>query len=382
MEQAYRSIISQALVDVSTASLVGKPIKLDLCDKDMPALYNLASAHSLSHLLIDGVDENSVSEQTRAKLLNQKYLAITAVEDRKFEVSELSRLFTQNKIDFIFLKGAVLSKFYPDSFIRNSCDVDVLIREPQLKLACKILQDNGYKKGFRSEHDVEFETQSGGLDELHFQLVNGNEAVDEILINVWNYAQKTQDNEYEYVLSSEFFLFYHLAHMARHFVNGGCGIRPFLDLWVMENRMNMSRDIANSLLEKCGLLKFKQGCFSLVDFWFNGEKSELASDMAEYVISGGAYGTVENRVAVSKTKKRSKLGYVWRRIFPPYREMAMFFPSLKKCPILLPWFWLVRVVRDLFLGKAKVRVQEMKANANLSEEKITEIKNLTDKLGL
>ena len=86
--------------------------------------------------------------------------------------------------------------------------------------------------------------------ELHHTLLEDayNPNAAQILENVW--ADATPKNGYEYLLelSNEMFYFYHIVHMAKHFINGGCGIKPFLDIIVIENNMCLNPVKCNELL--------------------------------------------------------------------------------------------------------------------------------------
>lgn len=58
----------------------------------------------------------------------------------------------------------------------------------------------------------------------------------QILDRIWNVAEPVEGFSHQYKMPDEWFRFYHLAHMAKHVTNGGCGIRPFLDLWIMDRK--------------------------------------------------------------------------------------------------------------------------------------------------
>ena len=52
--------------------------------------------------------------------------------------------------------------------------------------------------------------------------------------------------------------FYHIAHMAKHLQQGGCGIRTFIDLWILDNLPTIDTLKRNDLLKSGGLLQFSQ----------------------------------------------------------------------------------------------------------------------------
>ena len=58
-----------------------------------------------------------------------------------------------------------------------------------------------------------------------------------VLAQIWDTAVSAGPGSHRLLLADEMFYFYHIAHMVKHFEVGGCGIRPFLDLWIMNHRM-------------------------------------------------------------------------------------------------------------------------------------------------
>ncbi len=54
--------------------------------------------------------------------------------------------------------------------------------------------------------------------------------MDTILETVWEHASPVKEGEYCYRMTEEFFLFHQITHATYHFISGGCGIRPFIDL--------------------------------------------------------------------------------------------------------------------------------------------------------
>lgn len=117
--------------------------------------------------------------------------------------------------------------------------------------------------------------------------------------------------------------------------------------------------------------------------WFEGkEHSEITQEMEDYVLQGGVYGTLEQHIAMSQNKKGGKFRHLMGRIFLPYKSMVIYYPSLKKCPILFPFYQVRRWFRILFCGGRKAAMNEIKLNQSLSEEKKQAAKRLIDELGL
>ena len=73
--------------------------------------------------------------------------------------------------------------------------------------------------------------------ELHFSLEEGVENLDNLLLDAWNYATLKGEKTHQYQFSNEFLIAHHVCHMAYHFINGGCGIKPFIDLKILLSKV-------------------------------------------------------------------------------------------------------------------------------------------------
>ena len=82
------------------------------------------------------------------------------------EVNEISSLFRCNNVDHVFLKGAALvSSIYKDSLgIRMVADIDILIKNDQIKKAKSLMEDYGYK--FADRLFPAFEDHKKHLDRM------------------------------------------------------------------------------------------------------------------------------------------------------------------------------------------------------------------------
>ena len=104
--------------------------------------------------------------------------------------------------------------------------------------------------------------------------------------------------------TKEFFLFHMFAHMSYHFISGGCGIRPLMDIWIAEHKMGITYTEAKDLLETAGIYKFAVEMSKLSEICFSDcPKDNYTDALLSYVFDGGVYGTSKNKIAVKKNKK-------------------------------------------------------------------------------
>ena len=125
---------------------------------------------------------------------------------------------------------------------------------------------------------IYFFTSSGVHIELHYDLTECEKYGNEILRNIWRYTHPSKENQYRLLLDDAAFYFYHLSHMAKHFENGGCGIRPFIDLYLLNTHIEFDKLKREELIKQGGLEKFSKNCENLSFAWFgNKEIDELNS---------------------------------------------------------------------------------------------------------
>ena len=198
----------------------------------------------------------------------------------------------------------------------------------------------------------------------------------------WEHANNVKGS-YKYVMDDEYFYYYHVAHMARHFVDGGCGVRPYLDLWLLNNKIVFCKNIRYSLLEKGALLKFALASEFLLSVWM-GEKEHIIESqlMEKYILSGGVYGNKENKVAIQQAKTGGRLKFVFSRIFRPIEELQHRYKILKKHKYLYPIMLIRRCVEVLLKGDSKRIRQELQTSEGFSSEEQRKSKQLIEYLGL
>ncbi len=347
------------------------------------AVYTLAKKHSLAHLVARYIFKNkiSVESEIEAKLRKTDLMAVYQYERMKYTFAQICDAFDQAGIAYIPLKGSVLRAYYPTEDMRTSCDIDILIHEADLELAIGALEEKNYRRGDRHYHDVSLYSPNKIHLELHFNIQENMNNLDAVLKDAWEYAIPVKGSQYAF--SKDFFAFHIFAHMAYHFVSGGCGIRALLDIGVMEHKMGISYSCAKELLEKAGIYKFASEMSKLAEQCFtNNERDSLSDSILKYIFMGGVYGSAENHIAVDKAKTKSSVTYALKRLFPPYKSMIITYPFLKKCFFLLPFCYVARWIRAIFGGKSKRIALEMACANNMSNERIKEIKEICSHLGL
>ncbi len=382
--------IVQSMTALIASEVCGKaidPSQDPFSDEELAALYKLSKAHDLVHLVGDALIKNKLisNAEIKSKFEKQLMTAVYRYEQINYELNCLRKVLNEAQIPFLPLKGSVLRQYYPEPWMRTSCDIDILIHERDLDRAVSLLvSDLSYRKELKGSHDVSLFSQSGVHLELHYSLIEEKSIgqAESILQTVWENASSI-DGTSEYLLSDEMFYYYHIAHMAKHFVCGGCGIRPFLDIWVLNHCKNGDLEKRNVLLAAGGLDSFAASAERLLQVWFDGaEHTDLTKQMEQYLLSGGVYGTTENCVSVQQVRKGGKFRYALSRIWLPYDVLKFQYPSLEGKRLLLPFYEVRRWFRLLFRGGVKRSVHELKVNSTTSKDEQDAAKKMLSELQL
>ena len=375
---------------IITSAVSGRPLSAQerarYAPDMLPAMSALAQRHDLTHLLALGLKNNGLCGEQGRELDNEMFRAAFRCEQLEHELKKICGTLEKARIPFIPLKGSVLRRYYPEPWMRTSCDIDVFVREADLDRAMEALSENlSYRIGEISDHDVQIYTPNGQHIELHRNLIEDhriNQAA-EVLAAVWDTAIPHSGWTYWLEMPDELFYFYHIAHMAKHVDNGGCGIRPFLDIWVLTHRVPHDRDKREQLLADGGLSTFAKQAERLTEVWFgNAAHDEATRRLERYILYGGVYGTVDNRMSVRQAKSGGKLRYAWSRIWLPYETLKTHFPSLDGKPALLPLYELLRWGKLLFCGGVTRSVNELRINHSIGKERSEEAGRLFSELGL
>jgi len=191
---------------------------------------------------------------------------------------------------------------------------------------------------------------------VHFALsATCDTAADALLSRVWEFATPAGQGAYRHVLADEMLYFYHIAHMAKHFVHGGCGVRPFLDLSLLDRAGSEAEQRRDALLTEGGLLRFAQSMRAVAAYWFaNGAQTPLCLEVERFILSGGSYGTRQNSVKMRRAvHRKGKLSFLLSRIFLPYSTIKYMYPVLQRHRWLTPFFEVRRWFSLLFSKSAR-----------------------------
>lgn len=371
------------LLSLLTCAVCGESadavLSASMSDEEIKGIYDLAKKHDLTHLV--GVALETAEDKKRYKPFYQEEIkAMVRYEWLNGEYNKSCSLLERHMIPYIPLKGSVIRALYREPWHRTSCDIDILIPEERLEEALAAFENElSYTRGKRSRHEVSLTAQNGVHLELHFD-------IDEVFVDraeFWADAKPVTTDSFRYLLSAEMLILAHIAHMAKHFVNGGCGVRPFLDLWLMKEKLCYDPEKLWKMVDSHGLTEFSKTMFGLVDVWFDGKTAnETETRVQAFILPAGVYGDLDNKISITRSEGKSKFSYAVERIFPPVSSLKIAYPILNSHPWLLPVCWIRRWVRLIRAGKLKQVKTEYRINRRLNAENLSNTGELLKQLGL
>lgn len=377
------------LAELLKCALFGEPVNdyvKTQTRENAKLIYNVSSRHDIAHLVEYAMKKSgiSVEDEVADEFVKQQVMSVMRHENLSFALGNISALLEEEKISFMPLKGAVIRDFYPEPWMRTSCDIDILVHEEDFERAKNALVE---KLGFSCSkkygyHDISLYSKEGIHLELHFSIKEKMADIDKLLEKVWNYAEPKQDGLHEHVMTNEFFMFHTLAHMAYHFRCGGCGIRSYIDLLLLRQKMKYDEAKLLQMLEYCGIRKFYDVSLRFVDVWFSdAEHDDVTRCVHNYLLAGSAYGKLSDAIAI----KKGRVGmatYVLGRIFIPYEQLVITYPSLEGKRYLTPFYQLRRWIRVLLNKRIFDSADEISWAAKADNQKIDSLEELFDKVGL
>ena len=325
---------------------------------DLDALYSFAQTHSLlclcAYALADAGIKDERFTQAQAKAIRRS--ALFDIERKK-----IMEALDHAGIWYMPLKGSILQAYYPKFGMREMSDVDILCDPQRISDVKKIMESMGYEcHHFGSGTDdayfkppmLNFEMHHCLFDDLEYKVFGA------YYRDVKLRLIRDNDTSLCYRFRDEDLYLYILAHMFKHYVYAGTGLRALLDVYLIVKRENTSLDFdyIGSEAEKLGIAEFEQTCRVFANRIFSsGELSEELADEFSYMLRSGAYGTAESREynylyrrLNGKGGFSAKMKYFFSRIFINKFDLRFCYPFFYHHRYLLPALYVYRVFRGLF----------------------------------
>ncbi len=307
-------------------------------------------------------------EEKYKKILTQTYYHfIKRDTTQQLLIKRIKDIYKNQDIDYIFLKGAHLKSIYPKTYYRGMTDVDVLIYQKHYKKANKILKKHDFKciEKYYFHNTYVYKNENEHLELHPFIQHDFDHKYDGLFKSPFENVLETDDNEKQF--THEYELVYLLYHLAKHVQSSGIGIRSLLDIYLYTKTFDLNEQVLSDLLIKTQLKKFYEliiglhqfyldDKFDMKNFNFNQYSEEDFIRILEDVIHTGMHGKAANDTyermlsAMDINSFKDKVKYLMRTSFPSYRKVSRKYDVIKYIPILLPFYWVIRIIRLLIVN--------------------------------
>ena len=294
------------------------------------------------------------------KIWRPFYLQAYTINE-KFDIliRDVSSLFDNENIDYIFLKGAELKSLYPLDFLRQMGDIDILVRKKDYKKAKEILKQHKYN--FVDEINYHSSFIKNGLNlELHNNLMPNNEPFFNYFKNPFRNAIKKSKNQYTF--NPTFNFIYLIQHYIKH-LKSGAGLREICDIYLFLKNNEVEMTEVRHVLKNNNCEGFLDSLLTIIDIIFDFKKYsytpvEDINLFIEFSLKSGIHGFGENNTRVKNefiTSSKNKLSYLLKKWFIPIRKLYEVYPFTKSI-ILIPLGYLIRLFHLISKRKKELNI--------------------------
>lgn len=357
----------QGILTLLRSAVTGDALALPR-DFDWEAAMVWAKKHQISPLVYEGAVNCGVDKALpQMQTLFQMYCKNLMVSEGQMQaIDRLCAAFEDANIDYMPVKGCNMKLRYPKPELRAMGDADILIKLDQYDRIRPIMKNLGFEEILESDHELVWRTRALEL-ELHKRLIPSyNKDYFRYFGDGWQLAKVQTGCRWAMTPEDEYI--YLFTHFAKHYRDGGIGLRHVLDLWVYERSVPpMDEAYLAQELTKLQLLEFWKNIQKLIGAWFrDGAMDEMTDFISDFIFGSGSWGSEESKIVASGVKDASNAGSAFggkflrirKILFPPMLGMKQLYPTLQKAPVLLPVFWVVRWVKTLLFGRDRIQRQQ------------------------
>ncbi len=356
---------NKIFIKLISSYLNGEPPCVEYSNIDWEKIYELAYINNISAIIANQIALLPKEKQPGAKVYSafRQQIGYTVIDyEKKVTVIEFIKEFLScNNIEFMFIKGAVLSNYYPVKEFRTCSDIDVIIKNEYFAKCGELLKSN---KNIILKTTSDNNELSFIYKDINIEIHRLSHSDAKSFGNIFEMSEKTG---YEYYVPDSIHLAYVIYHISGHFKYCGAGIRMFMDIDVLARRLNDNQTAAAiDICKNAGLEVFSMACLSMcnrlfksginVDFNFNNNMS-LYEIFENEIINFGVFGKSSKSLgdlyiiggaANMPGKKFYRLKGLINYIFPSPSYMKVKYNILNKCIILLPFAYALRIAEGVF----------------------------------
>ncbi len=324
---------------------------------DHGELFSFARSHSIANVICVALRKLNMMPPQYASEYDRVYkTGLMREATQEIETQDISEELCARGIKHMLLKGCIMKHLYPSPDLRSMCDVDILYDTAHKDELEEIMSERGYTLAEVSGTDgVNLSYIKKPFMNIEFHGVLMDKDVP--LYNAYfgeNFEHTVSDGDFKVKYPDEDFFVFMAAHLAKHYFNGGTGLRSLADIWLyLRKKPELDMEKVKSKIKEIELDEFTDIIIGVTGVLFEGkEPTALQSEVIDYIFHSGTYGTQAHK-DTDNMDGSGKVGFLIRRLFPNKEFMAINYPAVGKCVLLLPLFWVIRLFRVLFRKEYK-----------------------------
>ena len=312
---------------------------------DFNTLYELGKKHDVTNIAYYAIEKLNadIDPALKKKWEGDRNRNFHRNMIQTAEFSALCSAFEQEGVEYMPLKGLAVSELYPSPDCRFMSDLDILVKDA--RKAGEVAEKLGYTADrVDAFYDDSYRKPPFMHLELHRDLFSIDSSFHDYFQNFFDRAVNTRSSRWD--MTPEDFYIYIIAHLYKHYCDSGTGIRSVSDIYLLNKNFlpKLDREKFYAELDVLGIRMFFDEFSAVADKWFGrGDFDEFSAEEL-YILGSGTYGRTENLVK-NRYNQLGEKHYFIKRIFPPLSFMQDIFCPLRKYPVLLPFFYVYRIVR-------------------------------------
>ena len=110
-------------------------------EENYKELFILSRKHDLAHIVASALSKRNLLGDDAVSQAFQQELMKSVYRDtqREYAIKLTGDLFEKAQIPHIHLKGSVIRYMYPETWMRTSCDIDILVQKKDIEKALDVL---------------------------------------------------------------------------------------------------------------------------------------------------------------------------------------------------------------------------------------------------
>lgn len=337
-------------------------------------LLEIAKYHSLSALYMG----HALSDRIDSPKMRVAQVSICRNDALNYEYQEITEFMETHKIWYMPLKGIILQHYYPECWMREMADIDILYDTVHFDELKAFMTERGYNLSIREGSNCDSYTMADMYHfEMHKRLFDPGTVWFGYFRQLVTKAKLVEGKKYEYQLSKEDFYIYFIAHSLKHFLGAGTGLRNLIDIHYFLQKEGESLDweyIRSELTRMPSTDHIRVDTYEkalrgldeklLCKEWKDITEAiqgltPIEKILLDSLLTDGTYGSKEkelNRLMEKYTGDDkytflSKIVYFRNRLFPDFEWYKANAPYCYDHPWAIPLFTIKRVI----MGMANVK---------------------------